>query len=132
MPVQLNHTIVWVHDKEESAKFYTSVLGLPPAKPFFHFLVLAADNDVSLDLYEKGRDAEISLQHYAFLVSEQEFDEIFGRIRERKLEYWADPGRTQAGEINRHFGGRGVYFMDPNGHLLEIITTPYGSESELM
>lgn len=131
MPVQLNHTIVWVHDKDESAKFYTSVLGLPEAKPFFHFLVVAMDNNVSLDLYEKGRDAGISLQHYAFLVSEQEFDEIFGRIRERALDYWADPGRTRAGEINRHFGGRGVYFMDPNGHLLEIITTPYGSEGAL-
>jgi catechol 2,3-dioxygenase-like lactoylglutathione lyase family enzyme len=131
MPVQLNHTIVWVHDKEESAEFYTAVLGLPPANPFFNFLVVAMENDVSLDLYEKGRDAEISLQHYAFLVGEKEFDEIFGRIRERKLEYWADPGRTQAGEINRHFGGRGVYFMDPNGHLLEVITTPYGSTSEL-
>ena len=131
MPVQLNHTIVWVHDKEESAKFYTSVLGLPPPKPFFHFLVIAADNNVSLDLYEKGRDATIGLQHYAFLVSEKEFDEIFGRIRERGLEYWADPGRTKAGAINRHFGGRGVYFMDPSGHLLEIITTPYGSESDV-
>ena len=131
MSVQLNHTIVWVHDKEESAEFYASVLGLPPAKPFFHFLVVAMDNSVSLDLYEKGRDAEISLQHYAFLVSEGEFDEIFGRIQERRLEYWADPGRTQPGEINRYFGGRGVYFMDPNGHLLEVITTPYGSESEL-
>lgn len=131
MAVQLNHTIVWVHDKKESAEFLTSVLGLPEAKPFFHFLVVAMDNDVSLDLYEKGRDAKISLQHYAFLVSEGEFDDIFGRIRERKLEYWADPGRTQPGEINTHFGGRGVYFKDPNGHLLEIITRPYGKEDEL-
>jgi len=129
--VQLNHTIVWVHDKKESADFYTSVLGLPAATRFFHFLVIAMDNNVSLDLYEKGRDATISLQHYAFLVSETEFDEIFSRIGERKLEYWADPGRTEPGEINRHFGGRGVYFMDPNGHLLEIITRPYGSDSEL-
>lgn len=129
--VQLNHTIVWVHDKTESAEFYTSLLGLPPATPFFDFLVVAMDNGVSLDLYEQGRDAKIDLQHYAFLVAEEEFDQVFARIRERKLEYWADPGRTQAGEINRHFGGRGVHFMDPNGHLLEIITTPYGDESEL-
>jgi catechol 2,3-dioxygenase-like lactoylglutathione lyase family enzyme len=122
---------VWVHDKKESAEFYTSVLGLPDAVPFFDFLVVAMDNAVSLDLYEHGRDATISLQHYAFLVGEAEFDPIFDRIRARKLEYWADPGRTRPGEINRHFGGRGVYFMDPNGHLLEIITRPYGSESEL-
>ena len=131
MAVQLNHTIVWVRDKKESAEFLTGVLGLPPAVPFFQFLVVPMDNHVSLDLYEKGRDAEISLQHYAFLVSEDEFDDIFARIRERKLEYWADPARTQPGEINCHFGGRGVYFMDPNGHLLEIITRPYGTESEL-
>jgi catechol 2,3-dioxygenase-like lactoylglutathione lyase family enzyme len=129
--VQLNHTIVWVRDKKASAEFLTSLLGLPEAAPFAHFLVVAMDNQVSLDLYELGGDAEIRLQHYAFLVSDGEFDEIFARICERKLEYWADPARTQPGEINRHFGGRGVYFMDPNGHLLEIITRPYGSDSEL-
>jgi catechol 2,3-dioxygenase-like lactoylglutathione lyase family enzyme len=128
MAVQLNHTIVWVHDKKESAEFLTSVLGLPEAKPFFHFLVVPMDNGVSLDLYEKGREAKIAMQHYAFLVSEREFDKIFGRIRERKLGYWADPGRTQPNEINTHSGGRGVYFEDPNGHLLEIITRPYESE----
>lgn len=131
MAVQLNHTIVWVHDHQESAEFYSSMFGLPPPVRFGPFLVVALDNAVSLDLYEKGRDAKISLQHYAFLVTEAEFDEIFGRIRERELEYWADPARAQPGEINRHFGGRGVYFKDPNGHLLEIITTPYGNWDEL-
>ena len=70
---------------------------------------------------------EIQMQHYAFLVSEAEFDQIFGRIQARGLEYWADPGRSRQGEINHHFGGRGVYFPDPSGHLLEIITRPYGS-----
>jgi len=72
-------------------------------------------------------DESITPQHYAFLVSESEFDEIFGRIRDRKLTYWADPGQTKANEINRHDGGRGVYFEDPEGHLLEVITRPYGS-----
>ncbi len=71
---------------------------------------------------------EIQAQHYAFLVSEREFDEIFGRIKERGLAYWADPGQTQKRRINTHFGGRGVCFEDPSGHLLEIITRPYGSE----
>ncbi|MDP9130008.1 MAG: hypothetical protein M3N35_06440, partial [Candidatus Binatota bacterium] len=66
-------------------------------------------------------------QHYAFLVSEAEFDEIFARIRDRRLAYWADPGRNESGQINTWDGGRGVYFNDPNGHLLEIITRPYGS-----
>jgi catechol 2,3-dioxygenase-like lactoylglutathione lyase family enzyme len=124
MAVQLNHTIVWVHNQKESADFLTSILGLPQPARFGPFLVVALDNDVSLDLYEKG-DEKISLQHYAFLMTEDEFDAIFARIRERKLEYWADPGRTKAGEIYREFGGRGLYFMDPNGHLLEIMTRPY-------
>jgi hypothetical protein len=72
-------------------------------------------------------EGEIAPQHYAFLVSDSEFDEIFARIRDRKLDYWADPGQTKRGEINRHDGGRGLYFEEPNGHLLEIITRPYGS-----
>ena len=72
-------------------------------------------------------DGEIARQHYAFLVSDSDFDEIFGRIRERALPYWADPARSQQGEINHHDGGRGVFFEDPNGHLLEVITRSYGS-----
>jgi catechol 2,3-dioxygenase-like lactoylglutathione lyase family enzyme len=72
-------------------------------------------------------DGEITPQHYAFLTGESEFDEIFNRVRTRKLSYWADPGRNQPGEINHHDGGRGIYFEDPNGHLLEVITRPYGS-----
>lgn len=130
MPVQLNHTIMWVHDQKASAKFLTSILGLPEATRFGPFLVVNLDNDVSLDLYEKDASDKISLQHYAFLITEAEFDEIFARIRERNLDYWADPGRTRAGEINTHFGGRGLYFKDPNGHLLEIITRPYGSSGD--
>ena len=75
----------------------------------------------------RGGDGEIVSQHYAFLVSEVEFDEIFERIRQRRLPFWADPGREQRGQINAWDDGRGVYFEDPNGHLLEIITRPYGS-----
>jgi catechol 2,3-dioxygenase-like lactoylglutathione lyase family enzyme len=127
MAVQLNHTIVWVRDHRESAEFLTSILGLPDPTRFGPFLVLRLDNDVSLDLYEK-RDEKISLQHYAFLVSEAEFDEIFSRIRDRKLEYWADPARTRAGETYRYDGDHGVYFMDPNGHLLEVITRSAGGD----
>jgi catechol 2,3-dioxygenase-like lactoylglutathione lyase family enzyme len=80
---------------------------------------------VSLDFHEA--DGEIASQHYAFLIGDDDFDEIFGRIRERGLDHWADPFRSQAGEINHNDGGRGVYFEDPDGHLLEIITRPYGS-----
>ena len=72
-------------------------------------------------------EGEITSQHYAFLVDEPEFDQIFGRIRKRSLSYWADPAQRQSGDINHHDGGRGVYFEDPDGHLLEVITQPYGS-----
>jgi catechol 2,3-dioxygenase-like lactoylglutathione lyase family enzyme len=123
--VQLNHTIVSCRDQQRSAAFLTGILGLPPATRFAHFLVVEADNGVSLDFSETTGD--ITAQHYAFLVDEEEFDAAFGRIRDQGLTYWADPGQRQAGEINHRDGGRGVYFEDPDGHLLEIITRPYGS-----
>jgi catechol 2,3-dioxygenase-like lactoylglutathione lyase family enzyme len=72
-------------------------------------------------------EGDIARQHYAFLVSEAEFDAAFARIGEAGITYWADPARSKPGEINRHDGGRGCYFEDPDGHLLEIITRPYGS-----
>jgi catechol 2,3-dioxygenase-like lactoylglutathione lyase family enzyme len=125
MSVQLNHTIVWVRDREASATFLADVLGLPAPRPFGPFLMVEADNDVTLDY--AVTDDEISPQHYAFLVSEGEFDEIFARIENRGLTYWADPAQRRAGEINTRDGGRGAYFEDPDGHLLEILTRPYGS-----
>jgi catechol 2,3-dioxygenase-like lactoylglutathione lyase family enzyme len=125
MPAQLNHTIVAAHDKRASATFLADVLGLPDPTPFGPFLVVDADNGVSLDFIETT--GEVTPQHYAFLISEDEFDVIFGRIVERGLSYWADPHQDHEGEINTHDGGRGVYFEDPDGHLLEIITRPYGS-----
>jgi catechol 2,3-dioxygenase-like lactoylglutathione lyase family enzyme len=125
MSVQLNHTIVLCHDQRRSATFLTEVLGLPAPKSFGPFLVVELSNGVSLDFYET--DGEITSQHYAFLIGEVDFDPIFGRLRERGLEYRADPGQHQPGEINHHDGGCGVYFEDPDGHLLEIITRPYGS-----
>ena len=125
MSVQLNHTIVWCHDKQRSATFLAGLLGRPSPTPFGPFLVVDLDNGVSLDFYET--EDELGSQHYAFLVGEAEFDEIFGRIQGRGLEYWADPGQTRLGEINGNDGGRGVYFEDPDGHLLELITRPYGS-----
>jgi catechol 2,3-dioxygenase-like lactoylglutathione lyase family enzyme len=127
MSVQLNHTIVSCRDQARSAAFLTGILGLPPATRFAHFLVVQADNGVSLDFAETSR--EITVQQYAFLVGEEEFDAAFGRIREQDLPYWADPGRSQRGVINHRDGGRGVYFEDPDGHLLELLTRPYGSGS---
>ena len=129
MAAELNHTIVWCHDKQASATFLAEMLGRPAPRAFFHFLVVDLDNNVSLDFMEKSGD--VALQHYAFLIGEDDFDAVYGRIRDRNLDHWADPARTKPSEINRHFGGRGVYFPDPNGHLLEVITRPYGSEGEV-
>jgi catechol 2,3-dioxygenase-like lactoylglutathione lyase family enzyme len=123
--VQLNHTIVSCRDQQRSAAFLSEILGLPPATRFGHFLVVEADNAVSLDFAESS--GEIAAQHYAFLVGEDEFDAAFGRIRDRALTYWADPGKSRPGAINHNDGGRGLYFDDPDGHRLEIITRPYGS-----
>jgi len=126
MPVQLNHTIVHGYDRDASAAFFCEVMGVGPPVPFGPFLVVEVDNGVSLDFIDAGPDFEIQPQHYAFLVSDEEFDQIFGRIVERELPYWADPARNEPGEINHHFGGRGVYWCDPSGNFLEIITVPYG------
>ena len=127
MSVRLNHSIVWCRDQHVSATFLARTLGLVPPTRFGPFLVVELSNDVSLDFHEI--DGEISSQHYAFLVTEEEFDDVFGRIAEQGLEYWADPGRSRPGTINRNDGGRGAYFPDPDGHLLEILTRPYGSGS---
>ncbi|NGM86140.1 VOC family protein [Parapusillimonas sp. SGNA-6] len=124
MSIHLNHTIVWCHNKQKSAAFMADVLGLPPPTPFGPFMVVQADNGVSLDFCETHGD--IASQHYAFLISEAEFDRIFARIQERGLAYWADPGRRHQGKIDHGDGGRGVYFDDPDGHFLEVITRPYG------
>lgn len=125
MSVQLNHTIVWCRDKQKSATFLSDALGLPAPFRFGPFLIVQLSNAASLDFHETN--GKIASQHYAFLLGEDDFDQVFGRIRDHELEYWADPGQHRVGEINRNDGGRGVYFEDPDGHLLEIITRPYGS-----
>jgi catechol 2,3-dioxygenase-like lactoylglutathione lyase family enzyme len=125
MPVELNHTIVRANDSKASAAFLARMLGRPGPKQWGPFQVVTTANGVNIDFMDKA--GEIAAQHYAFLVGEPEFDQIFARIREHGLSFWADPAQTKEGEINTHDGGRGVYFEDPNGHLLEIITRPYGS-----
>jgi len=125
MSVRFNHTIVHSRDKRESATFLAHVLGLPAPKPFGHFLVVELDNGASLDFIDAGNTAVVP-QHYAFLIDEGDFDPIFGRIRAGGLEYWADPFKKRPSEINHNEGGRGLYFGDPDGHLLEILTRPYG------
>ena len=125
MAIRLNHTIVAAHDKETAAKFLSEILNLPAPSLLGPFATVRVSEDTSLDYITV--DGEITSQHYAFLVDENEFDEIFERIRERRLTYWADPRRNEREQINTWDGGRGLYFDDPNGHLLEIITRPYGS-----
>ena len=125
MAVNFNHTIVAARDSAMSATFLAEMLGLPAPTRWGPFQVVRTDNGANIDFMDV--EGEITHQHYAFLVSESEFDEIFGPIRHRGLSYWADPAQTQQGEINHHDGGRGVYFEDPEGHLLEIITRAYGS-----
>ena len=125
MAVRLNHTIVAARDKDAAARFLAEILGLPAPVSVGPFAVVQVGDDTSLDFADS--DEEIDSQHYAFLVNEDEFDQIFGRIRERGATYWADPFRREPGRTNEWDGGRGVYFDDPNGHLLEVITRPYGS-----
>jgi catechol 2,3-dioxygenase-like lactoylglutathione lyase family enzyme len=127
MAITFNHTIVAARNRQESATFFTELFGLPDAKEFGPFLAVTIDHGASLDYSQVGDGEDIRPQHYAFLVSEEEFDAIYGRIRQRRLQHWADPRGAHPGEINHHDGGRGVYFRDPSGHYLEIITRPYGS-----
>ena len=98
-------------------------LGTPRRWGPFHEVQLA--NGVTIDFMDSGGQPILGI-HYAFLVTEDEFDEIFGRIKERGLDYWADPHKQQPGEINTNDGGRGVYWEHPDGHFLEILTVPYG------
>ncbi|PZG16838.1 VOC family protein [Nonomuraea aridisoli] len=124
MSVQLNHTIVAAKDRDETAAFLVDVLGLEPAPVYGPFRVVTLSNGVSLDVVQVSE--AVPSQHYAFLVSEEEFDAIWGRIKERGLTFWADPHHQRPGQINTNDGGRGLYWSDPNGHNLEIITVPYG------
>ena len=126
----LNHIIVWCKDKSIGATHVVEILGLEAPRDFAgQFLVVDMGNGVSLD-YADWSGGELSPQHLAFLVSEDEFDEIYGRIKTRGINHWADPAKRTPGQINRHDGGRGVYWDDPDGHLLEIITRQYGAETE--
>jgi catechol 2,3-dioxygenase-like lactoylglutathione lyase family enzyme len=125
MAIQLNHTIVPALDAKASARWLAEILGRDAPTRFGPFWALALDNGVTLDFQDC--DETIPIEHYAFLVSEAEFDVIFERIRAGNLRYWADPTHQRPFEINHNDGGRGLYWNDPNGHYLEIITRPYGS-----
>ncbi|SDO80545.1 Catechol 2,3-dioxygenase [Streptomyces sp. cf386] len=122
--VQLNHTVVYARDRQLSAEFMAVILGLKVGAPFGPFLPVDLGNGVTLDYYEK-RDEPIQSQHYAFLVPDEQFDHMIGRLEAVAVTYYADPGHTEPEQINRLFGGRGAYFNDPDGHNMEIMTRPY-------
>lgn len=125
MPAQLNHTIVATKDARAAAAWLAELLGLPAPTQYKPFECVHTANGVTLDFIDY--DDAFEAQHYAFLVTEAEFDDIFDRIAARGLPYWADPALERAQEINHNDGGRGVYFKNGDGHLLELITRPYGS-----
>ncbi|MHC5904008.1 VOC family protein [Streptomyces sp. S6] len=127
MSVELNHTIVHSVDQEKSAHFLADVLGLEVGPQFGPFLPVDTANGVTLDFLTVPAES-ITRQHYAFLVSDEEFDAAFARIEAAGIEYFDDPHTPRAGRINHLYGGRGLYFMDPSGHAMEIITRPYGNE----
>lgn len=127
MAIRFNHTIVASRDKRDSAAFLAELFGLPDPKPFGHFMAVALEHGVTLDYADVAPGEEIRRQHYAFLVSEEDFDAIYSKIQERGMRHWADPRQQRPGEINQNDGGRGVYFLDPSGHAMEILTRPYGS-----
>ncbi|MFG2616643.1 VOC family protein [Streptomyces sp. NPDC048507] len=125
MSVQLNHTIVFCRDNRKSAAFLADILGLEVGPEWGPFVPVSTTNGVTLD-FAVLPDGPIAAQHYAFLVSEAEFDTAFEKIRSAGITHFADPHGKRPGEINHNDGGRGVYFPDPDGHGMEIITRPYG------
>ncbi|MFD3623977.1 VOC family protein [Streptomyces sp. NPDC058726] len=128
MSVEFNHTIVLTRDREKSARFLAGILGLEAGEPAGMFLPVTTANGVTLDFATV--DVDIPMQHYAFLVSEDEFDAVLARLVGAGVAIQADPHGTQPRRINRNDGGRGVYFQDPAGHGLEVITRPYGADPE--
>ncbi|TJZ58828.1 VOC family protein [Streptomyces piniterrae] len=126
MSVELNHTIICSRDSRASAEFLANILDLQVGTESGPFIPVATSNGVTLDFATVDAES-ITMQHYAFLVSEEEFDAALARIKEAGLTYCADPRMERVGEINHHHGGRGVYFLDPSGHGLEILTQPYGN-----
>ena len=122
MAITLNHTIVHAYDKRATATFLAEILGLASPTEFGPFIVVQV-GETSLDFVDS--DETISPRHFAFLVSEEEFDTIFSRIQQKEIAYWADPFHQKPNEVYRWNGGRGIYFEDPNRHNLEILTKPY-------
>jgi catechol 2,3-dioxygenase-like lactoylglutathione lyase family enzyme len=125
MTVAFNHTIIAARDRHESASFFTKLFGLPEPTLWGPFAIVTLEDGVFVQ-FAAPNVVEIQMQHYAFLVDDGSFDAIYGRICAGGIEHWADPQQILPGQINTNHGGRGVYFKDPAGHGMEIITRPYG------
>jgi len=119
MAVELNHTIVSAHDKHESAKFIADILGIEVGGEIDPFVQVHLANGVTLDYMNRD---DFSSDHYAFLVDDELFDAAYQRLLDRGVPTWADPDHHEPGGINTRWGGRGVYFPDPAGHNMEILT----------
>ncbi|WP_019549725.1 VOC family protein [Streptomyces sulphureus] len=128
MAVELNHTIVHSRDNRESAEFFAELLELEVGPEWGPFVPVVLSNGITLDF--ASTEQHIAPQHYAFLVSEDEFAAAYAKISQRGLAHWADPHRKHPGTVNHNDGGSGVYFLDPNGHQLELLTVPYGGWPE--
>ncbi len=124
MTVVFNHTIIAARDKRESASSFTALFGLPEATTWGPFAIVTLADGVFVQFAEPGV-AEIQMQHYAFLVDDDTFDVLYARLVAAEIDHTGDPGWTTPGQINTNHGGRGVYFRDPAGHGLEVITRPY-------
>ena len=119
MAIVLNHTIAPAHDKEASARFFARIFGLTYQGLEGHFAPVRVNDSFTLD-FDDGDTFDS--RHYAFHVSDEEFDAIIGRIRAEGLAYGSGPFETDNMQINNRLGGRGLYFLDPNGHNLELMT----------
>jgi catechol 2,3-dioxygenase-like lactoylglutathione lyase family enzyme len=123
MPAAFNHTIIASRDRAASAAFYRSILEADDAPCWGPFVNISLAGGVMLQFAEPS--VEIQMQHYAFLVDDAHFDRAYRRLVAARIEHWADPAMIQSGRVNTEHGGRGVYFKDPSGHGLELITRPY-------
>ena len=120
MAIELNHTIVPAHDKVASATFFARVFGLAyQEEPHAYFAAVRVNESLTLDF---ANSTKFEIHHYAFKVSEDDFDAIFARIKTEGLPYGSEPNALANMDINHRAGGRGVYFRDPNGHILELLT----------
>ncbi len=119
MTIVLDHTIVPAHDKEASARFFAEVMGLEYKGPGGHFAPVQVNEHLTLDFDDRDK---FDMHHYAFKVGDAEFDGIFERVRGRALKYGSGPFSLEDMKLNRRRGGRGFYFCDPNGHILEVFT----------